>query len=166
MSDFSEEIHLFDEADRRFIEYPGKLRDLIGHIKRRLDQGIPLSADARAPLLSPDDPERLREVLLFFEERGIAQLRMLMITYQQRLASADIGEAIGSISSLGGLHRAWHNNLSPQYQSSIFPPPAVYLSDIHEKIYDLYQEYDGRCQRSFVSYLRGTRNPWARYAGR
>ncbi|WP_417844422.1 hypothetical protein [Thalassospira sp.] len=164
MSQFNEEIKLFSEADRRLEVYPSMLQDLLSHLKAFVERGVPLVKDASEPLWHPDDVEHVKKASDFFERQGVDHLRMISNDYKAALGKMDLERAMSFTSGLGGLHRAWHNYLADIYQSDIFPPPSSYLSDIDEKLYEVFPVYQGPRQKSFEAYLHQAGNPWAKYA--
>ncbi|MEQ5778582.1 hypothetical protein J4E05_23905 [Thalassospira sp. NFXS8] len=163
MSQFNEEIKLFSEADRRLEVYPSKLRDLVSHLKAFVERGVPLVEGANAPLWHPDDVGSVREAMVYFEGKGIDHLKLISQNYKKSLGQCEVNEAFYIISGIGGIHRAWHNYLADIYQSDIFPSPVGYLYDIHLKIYDRFQVYEGPREKAFVKYLQEIANPWAKY---
>ncbi|OKH90124.1 hypothetical protein [Thalassospira sp. TSL5-1] len=164
MNQFSEEIKLFSEADRRLEAYPSKLQDLIVHLKKFFELGEPLVEGANAPIWHPNDVDSVRQVMAFFQDQGLDHLNLISINYKKSLGICNVNEAFYIISGIGGIHRAWHDYLADIYQSDIFPSPASYLHDIRLNIYKIFQVYEGPREKEFVRYLREVKNPWIKYA--
>ncbi|WP_154666740.1 hypothetical protein [Litoreibacter arenae] len=161
MSLFEERLALFQEADRRLVQYVALVGTFARIVRRAAETGLWENTAAKQPLASSEDPRDLHDAASFFETSAQNQIKEILRRYRSALAVGEISEPLSIIRSFGGLEKSWEAYLHPSYGSNaVLPPPSQYLFDLYGISVRLFPTAQGPEEATFSAELKKRGNPW------